>query len=64
MKSLISVAKAREAQVSNEQVLEEMQDFLRALESYPARFASDPTITFEQHRSNLIPFAKAKSAAA
>ena len=36
---------------NNEQVLQEMQDFLRALESYPARFASDPTITFEQHRS-------------
>jgi len=64
VKSLISVAKTREAQVSNEQVLEEMQDFLRALESYPARFASDPTITFEQYRSNLIPVAKAKSAAA
>ena len=65
MKSLISVAKTRKAQVPNdEQVFQEMQDFLRALESYPARFASDPTITFEQHRTNLIPVAKAKSAAA
>jgi len=65
VKSLISVAKTRKAQVPNdEQVFQEMQDFLRALESYPARFASDPTITFEQHRTNLIPVAKAKSAAA
>jgi len=64
VKSLISVAKTREAQVSNEQVVEEMQDFLQALESYPARFASDPTITFEQHRSTLILVANAKSAAA
>ena len=65
MKSVISVATMCEAQVSNnEQVLQEMQDFLRALESYPARFASDPTITFEQHRSNLIPVASAKSAGA
>jgi len=39
-----------------------MQDFLRALESYPARFALDPTITFEQHCTNLIPAAKAQSA--
>jgi len=65
VKSVISVAKTCNAQASNnEQVLQEMQDFLRALESYPARFASDPTITFEQHRSNLIPVARAKSAAA
>jgi hypothetical protein len=54
-----------ESQVwNNEQVLEEMQDFLRALESYPDRFASDVTITFEQHLQDLIPAAKAKSAAA
>jgi hypothetical protein len=65
VRCLKSVEKAVEAQVwNNERVLEEMQDFLRALESYPARFASDPTITFEQHLSNLIPVARAKSAAA
>jgi hypothetical protein len=56
VKNLILVGKRVEAQVwNNEQVLQEMQAFLRALESYPDRFASDPTITFEQHRSNLIP---------
>jgi len=42
----------------NQEALQEMQDFLRALESYPARFALDPTITFEQHCTNLIPAAK------
>jgi hypothetical protein len=62
VKNLILVGKRLEAQVwNNEQVLQEMQAFLRALESYPDRFASDPTITFEQHRSNLIPVVSAIS---
>lgn len=62
MKKIVS---ACEFQMSkNEQVVREMQGFLRALESYPAQFALDPTITFDQHCSNLIPAAKAKSAAA
>ena len=65
MKNASTVAATCEAQVShNKKVLQEMQDFLRALESYPARFALDPTITFDQHRSNLIPATKAKSAGA
>lgn len=62
VKNLILVGKRVEAQVwNNERVLQEMQAFLRALESYPDRFASDPTITFEQHRSNPIPVASAIS---
>ena len=65
VKNLILVGQRVEAQVwNNEQVLQEMRAFLRALESYPDRFASDPTITFEQHRSNLIPAASAISAGA
>ena len=65
MNNLILVGKRVEAHVwNNEQVLQEMQAFLRALESYPDRFASDPTVTFEQHRSNLIPAASARSAGA
>jgi len=65
VKSVILVATMCEIQMSsNDQGLQELQDFQRALESYPARFALDPTITFEQHRSNLIPVARAKSAGA
>ena len=65
MKKFILVGERVEAQVwNNEQVLQEMQAFLRAIESYPDRFASDPTVTFEQHRSNLIPVACARSAGA
>src|SRR5579863_5860436 len=37
----------------NEQVRREIQSFLRALRSYPDRFAKEPHITFEQHRGGL-----------
>lgn len=40
---------------SNELVKVEMQSFLEALASYPERFATDPRITFEQHRTSLAP---------
>jgi len=63
MKNAPTVATTCESPTShNQEALQEMQDFLRALESYPARFALDPTITFEQHCTNLIPAAKAQSA--
>jgi hypothetical protein len=62
VKNLILGSERVEAQVwNNEQVLEEIETFLRALESYPDRFALDPTVTFEQHRSNLIPVASPRS---
>ena len=65
MENLILVGKRVDAHVwDNEQVLREMQAFVRALESYPDRFASDPTVTFEEHRSNLIPVASARSVGA
>ena len=38
----------------NEQVRREMQSFLRALHSYPERFAKDPGISFEEHCSELV----------
>jgi hypothetical protein len=38
---------------SNEQVRREIQIFLQALDSYPDRFAREPKITFEEHRSSL-----------
>jgi hypothetical protein len=39
---------------SNEDVRREIACFLRALHSYPERFARNPGISFEQHRSALI----------
>lgn len=38
----------------NEEVRREMQSFLRALHSYPERFAKDPGISFEEHCSELV----------
>ena len=38
----------------DELVRVEMQTFLLALASYPDRFARDPRITFEEHRSSLV----------
>jgi hypothetical protein len=38
----------------NEQVRREIQSFLRALHSYPKRFARNPDITFEEHHSSLL----------
>lgn len=44
---------------ANDQVHVEIQSFLEALDSYPERFAREPEITFEQHRSSLAALAKA-----
>jgi hypothetical protein len=46
----------------NEQVLVEMQAFLLALASYADRVASDPKVTFEEHRVSLMgPVSRAES---
>jgi len=37
----------------------EIRVFLEAINSYAARFASDPEITFEQHRESLMAMAAA-----
>ena len=42
------------SRVSNEQVRVEIQAFLRALDSYPAMFAVNPEISFEEHRASLM----------
>jgi hypothetical protein len=42
----------------NEQVRMEMQIFLHALNSYPERFARNPSITFEEHCGGLVLRAK------
>jgi hypothetical protein len=33
----------------SEQVQEEIQNFLRAIDSYPNRFAKEPRISFQRH---------------
>jgi hypothetical protein len=44
--------------VGNEEARVEMQSFLEALDSYPESFARDPGISFEQHCSSLMTFAR------
>ncbi|HLZ40051.1 MAG TPA: hypothetical protein VKQ11_03775 [Candidatus Sulfotelmatobacter sp.] len=39
----------------NEQVRVEIETFLRALNSYPALFAANPRVTFEEYRTSLMP---------
>lgn len=43
----------------NQRVRQEIVAFLKALDSYPAQFASNPAITFEEHRASLIMMAQA-----
>ena len=40
--------------IANRQALEEISNFLRALDSYPDRVARDPEISFEQHRDSML----------
>jgi len=37
----------------NEQVRNEIERFMRAIDSYPDRFARDPRLTFEEHHGRL-----------
>ena len=39
---------------ADEQVQLEIQGFLEALQSYPARAAKEPDITFEEHLNALV----------
>jgi hypothetical protein len=50
--------------VGNEEALVEMQSFLDALDSYPECFARDPGVSFEQHCSSLMAFARDESGSA
>jgi hypothetical protein len=55
MKVRMSLSSTSENSLSgNERVRMEILSFLWALDSYPERFAKDPSITFEEHRSSLI----------
>src|SRR5579872_7439104 len=38
----------------NEQVRKEIDSFMRAMHSYPDRFARDPRVTFEEHHGRLV----------
>ena len=38
----------------NERVWVEIYSFLKALDSYPDRFAQDPGITFDEHRRSVM----------
>jgi hypothetical protein len=61
MKSKIVRVPAGENQVSaNEKVRYEMQSFLRAVNSYPDRFARDPKITFEKYCGSLMQSTKSE----
>jgi len=52
--------KSKSAHTSfDEQAQLEIRVFLEAINSYAARFASDPEITFEQHRESLMAMASA-----
>lgn len=43
----------------DEQAQLEIRVFLEAINSYATRFATDPEITFEQHRESLMAMASA-----
>jgi hypothetical protein len=47
--------------VGNEEARVEMQSFLEALDSYPECFARNPGVSFEQHCSSLMTFARDES---
>lgn len=54
MKSRVSRIMGSDQVQTNENVRAEMQTFLAALVSYPDRFAANPDISFEQHRTSLM----------
>ena len=45
----------------NEQASEEIQKFLRALDSYPDHVAKEPGVSFRQHLSSLFKTARKKT---
>jgi len=49
-----AVQPRRSAPPRNKQVQEEIQNFLRALDSYPARVAKEPRVSFQQHLCSIF----------
>ena len=55
MKAKMQQASVGDNPVSgNQQVRREIQTFLQALDSYPDRFARNPSITFEEYCSRMV----------
>ncbi len=44
----------------NEEAVEEIQKFLRALDSYPERVAKEPKVSFRRHLSGLFKASRKK----
>jgi hypothetical protein len=55
------IARKKIHSFGNQQVRREMQNFLRALNSYPDYFSKHPGISFEQHHGKIIEAAKSAS---
>ena len=49
----VVVSRNRPVHVVREQVQEEIRNFLQALDSYPARVAKEPRVSFHQHLCSL-----------
>jgi hypothetical protein len=49
-----AVQPRQSAPQSNKQVEEEIRNFLRALDSYPARVAKEPRLSFQQHLCSIF----------
>ncbi len=50
----------RNKQASNKQATEEIQKFLRALDSYPERVAKEPGVSFRRHLSGIFKASRKK----
>jgi hypothetical protein len=49
-----AVQPRQSAPLRNKQVEEEIRNFLRALDSYPARVAKEPRLSFQQHLCSIF----------
>jgi hypothetical protein len=50
----VVVSRNRPVHVVREQVQEEIRNFLQALDSYPARVAKEPRVSFHQHLCSVF----------
>jgi hypothetical protein len=53
-KVLYQIAPGKIVSLRSEQVQEEIQSFLEAVDSYPARVAKEPGVSFHQHLSSIF----------
>lgn len=45
---------ARQHEVREDEVQQEIDSFLKAVRSYPERFAREPDLSFQQHLSSIV----------